>query len=217
MIQQELVEIWRRIASDLEPRLWYIVDDTEEFSPSLRVAIGLDQNQYESLLLASGIRVKLRDKRFGLYGIKKDQFDYIRATCQGQCILNSTKCKLEGGKSRVFISIGKADSKTPKQQATTYKALLRPRVKRRSDDDLLVINRLCRELVPDEEPELIVDNEANQDDDISMEEWQEQNEEQEQQQHLYENQPLLHQEQQQRRQQFEQQQLDREQQRQQQF
>ena len=213
MIQQELVEIWRRIASDLEPRLWYIVDDTEEFSPSLRVAIGLDQNQYESLLLASGIRVKLRDKRFGLYGIKKDQFDYIRATCQGQCIFNSTKCKLEGGKSRVFISIGKADSKTPKQQATTYKALLRPRVKRRSDDDLLVINRLCRELVPDEEPELIVDNEANQDDDISMEERQEQNEEQEQQQHLYENQPLLHQEQQQRRQQFVQQQLDREQQR----
>jgi hypothetical protein len=162
MIQQELVEIWRRIASDLEPRLWYIVDDTEEFSPSLRVAIGLDQNQYESLLLASGIRVKLRDKRFGLYGIKKDQFDYIRATCQGQCILNSTKCKLEGGKSRVFISIGKADSKTPKQQATTYKALLRPRIKRRSDDDLLVINHLCSELFTAEEPELIVEEERQE-------------------------------------------------------
>ena len=52
MIQQEIVEIWRRIASDLEPRLWYIVDDTEEFSPSLREAIGLNQEQYESLLLS---------------------------------------------------------------------------------------------------------------------------------------------------------------------
>ena len=52
MISQELVDIWSRIARDLEPRLWYIVDDTEEFSPSLRKAIGLNQEQYESLLLS---------------------------------------------------------------------------------------------------------------------------------------------------------------------
>ena len=52
MISQELVDIWSRIARVLEPRLWYIVNDTEEFSPSLREAIGLNQEQYESLLLS---------------------------------------------------------------------------------------------------------------------------------------------------------------------
>jgi hypothetical protein len=155
MISRELVDIWSRIARDLEPRLWYIVDDTNEFSPSLREAIGLNQEQYESLLISSGIRVRTRR---GLFGISIDSLNYLQTELLGQCALNNTRSKLpDVEKQRFFVSKGTTHSKTPKQQATTYKALLRPRVKRRSDDDLLVINRLCRELVPDEEPELFVD------------------------------------------------------------
>ena len=215
MIQQDLVEIWRRIALDLEPHLWYIIDDTEEFSPSLREAIGLTQEQYGSLLLSSGIRVRTRR---GLFGISTDALNYLQTELRGQCAMNNTRIKLpDVEKRRYFISIGTAHSKTPNQQATTYKALLRPRIKHRNAADLSVIDRLCRELDTAEEPELIVDNGENQDNDTSREEQQEQNEEQEHRQHLDENQPLLRKEQQQRRQQFEQQQLDHEQQRQKQF
>ena len=58
MISQEIVEIWNSILGSLEPQLWYIVEDTDDFLPSLRVAISLDERQYDTLLLRSGIRVK---------------------------------------------------------------------------------------------------------------------------------------------------------------
>ena len=160
MISRELVDIWSRIARDLEPRLWYIIDDTQEFSPSLREAIGLNQDQYAALLLSSGIRVKTRR---GLFGISIDSLNYLQTELLGQCALNNTRSKLpDVEKQRFFISKGTAHSKTPKQQATTYKALLRPRIKRRSDDDLLVINHLCSELFTAEEPELIVEEERQE-------------------------------------------------------
>ena len=164
MISRELVDIWSRIARDLEPRLWYIIDDTQEFSPSLREAIGLNQDQYAALLLSSGIRVKTRR---GLFGISTDALNYLQSELLGQCAINNTRSKLpDVEKQRFFVSKGTSHSKTLKQQATTYKAL-RPRVKQRSAADLSVINHLCRELVTEEEPELIVDNENNQDGDIS--------------------------------------------------
>jgi hypothetical protein len=76
MIAQEIVEIWHHIIGGLEQHLWYIVDDSEEFLPSLRVAISLDERQHETLLLRSGIKVKRR----GLYGINTDPLDYLRIT-----------------------------------------------------------------------------------------------------------------------------------------
>ena len=70
MISQEIVEILNSILGSLEPQLWYIVKDAaDDFLPSLRVAISLDERQYETLLLRSGIKVK----RGGLFGISTDQ------------------------------------------------------------------------------------------------------------------------------------------------
>ena len=109
MNQQDLVEIWRCIALDLEPHLWYIIDDTEEFSPSLREGVGLTQEQYGSLLLSSGIRVR---KRRGLFGISTDPLNYLQTELRGQCAMNNTRIKLpDVEKGRYFISIGPAHSK----------------------------------------------------------------------------------------------------------
>jgi hypothetical protein len=58
MIAQDIAEIWNGILGSLERQLWYIVGDTNDFLPSLRVAISLDERQYDTLLLRSGIRVK---------------------------------------------------------------------------------------------------------------------------------------------------------------
>ena len=79
MIAQEIFRIWHHIIGALEQHLWYIVDDSEEFLPSLRVAISLDERQHETLLLRSGIKVKRR----GLYGINTDPLDYLKTTLQG--------------------------------------------------------------------------------------------------------------------------------------
>ena len=80
MISQEIVEIWNSILGSLEPQLWYIVEDTDDYLPSLRVAISLDERQYDTLLLRSDIRVK----RGGLYGISSDQLAYLKTTLRRQ-------------------------------------------------------------------------------------------------------------------------------------
>jgi len=76
MIAQELVEIWHRIIGGLEQYLWYIVDDTEEFLPSLWVAISFNHMQSDTLLLISALIVKMR----ALYGINTDPLDYLTTT-----------------------------------------------------------------------------------------------------------------------------------------
>ena len=76
MIAQEIAEIWNGILGSLERQLWYIVEDTDEFLPSLRVAISLDERQYDTLPQRSGIRVKRR----GLFGISTDQLAYLKTT-----------------------------------------------------------------------------------------------------------------------------------------
>jgi hypothetical protein len=58
IIAQDIAEIWNGIFGSLERQLWFIVDNTDDFLPSLRVAISLDERQHEKLLLRSGIRVK---------------------------------------------------------------------------------------------------------------------------------------------------------------
>jgi|GWRWMinimDraft_5_1066013.scaffolds.fasta_scaffold07566_2 hypothetical protein len=152
MIAQELFQIWHHIIGALEQHLWYIVDDNEAFLPSLRVAISLNERQYDELLQRSAIKFK----RGGLFGISTDQLDYLRM--QGQFNLKCTKSKFIASKSRVFIYIGDPWSKSPKlQKASNRGPLLRPRIRQLPAPDIAIIDRLCHERNADEEPELIVD------------------------------------------------------------
>lgn len=152
MIAQELFQIWHHNIGALEQHLWYIVDDNEAFLPSLRVAISLNERQYDELLQRSAIKVK----RGGLFGISTDQLDYLRM--QGQFNLKCTKSKFIASKSRVFICIGDPWSKSPKlQKASNRGPLLRPRIRQLPAPDIAIIDRLCHERNADEEPELIVD------------------------------------------------------------
>jgi hypothetical protein len=118
------------------------------------VAISLDERQYDTLLLRSGIRVK----RGGLYGISTDQLACLKIILQGQHDLKFTKTKSIAGKRRVFICIGNPSSRTPKLQEASDRLLpLRPRIRQLPAPDIAVINRLCHERNAHEEPELIVD------------------------------------------------------------
>ena len=96
MSLQEIVEIWNSILGSLEPQLWYIVEDTDDFLPSLKVAISLDERQYETLLLRSGIKVK----RGGLFGISTDQLAYLKTTVRKQHDLRFTRYQLKSGGKR---------------------------------------------------------------------------------------------------------------------
>ena len=62
-MKENLVEIWRQLLRGVQQDIWYIVDDSEEFLPSLRVAISLDERQHETLLLRSGMKVNIMGRQ----------------------------------------------------------------------------------------------------------------------------------------------------------
>ena len=159
MISQEIVEIWNSILGSLEPQLWYIVEDTDDYLPSLRVAISLDERQYDTLLLRSGIRVK----RGGLYGISTDQLAYLKTTVHRQHDLRFTRYQLKsGGKRSAFISIGEPTFRNPSLQAKRNPRVLQNcRGNGLNEAQLRLLERLCAERATGEEPELIVEGQLH--------------------------------------------------------
>ena len=154
MIAQEIVEIWHHIIGALKQHLWYIADDTDDFLPSLRVAISLDERQYGTLLLRSGIEVKRR----GLYGINTDPLDYLRIRLRRQHDLRFTTTKSFASKSRVFISIGEPTFQNPSVQAKADPRVLPHSHGNGLDEERVqLLERLCAERASTDEPELIVD------------------------------------------------------------
>ena len=158
MIAQDIAEIWNGILGSLERQLWCIVEDTDDFLPSLRVAISLDERQYDTLLLRSGIRVK----RGGLYGISTDQLACLKTTLQGQHDLKFTKTKSIAGKRRVFVSIGEPTFRNPSLQAKANIILLTNRHGNGLNEaQLRLLEPLCAERATGEEPKLIVEEQLH--------------------------------------------------------
>ena len=75
IIAQELIEIWKQLLGGLQQDIWYIIDDSEEFLPSLQMAISLNALEYETLLLSSGITFK----RGNIILFSKAKLDYLQA------------------------------------------------------------------------------------------------------------------------------------------
>ena len=49
-MRRELVELWIRLVLLLPQNIWHSIDDTEEFSPTIRSAISLSTLEYQRLL-----------------------------------------------------------------------------------------------------------------------------------------------------------------------
>ncbi len=55
MIPGEVSDILLHAFKKLQPGIWYVVDDTNRFNPSVRKALSLSPSLYNSLLQLSGI------------------------------------------------------------------------------------------------------------------------------------------------------------------
>ena len=207
IIAQELLEIWKQLLGGLQQEFWHSVISNDDFACNLQAATNLTEEEYNTLLLSSGILFK----RGGVTMFNKSQLDYLQAALKENIILSITRSQLQKkGKHTFFIAVGRPRYTSPSAQAKANPRLLPIRHGNGlNEESTRLLEQLCADRrAASEEPELIVEEER-QDDDISMEDQHEQNEEQEHQQYEVE--------QQQRQQQFTQEQLDREQQRRQQF
>ena len=103
MASPEIIDILQQVFLHLNPGIWFIVDDTDEFSPSLCKAVSLNANSYKNLLLLSGILFRFGENyRFSLQKLQD-----IKISLQENVSISITRAYLHrGGKNRFFVCVG---------------------------------------------------------------------------------------------------------------
>jgi len=90
MASPEIIDILQQVFLRLPPGIWFIVDDTDEFSPSLRKAVSLNANRYKNLLILSGIMFNFG----GNYRFSLQKLNDIKISLQENVIINITRVYL---------------------------------------------------------------------------------------------------------------------------
>ena len=135
----------------------------------LQTAENLNEFQYETLLLASGIMQRYGDNTT----FSRRHLESLKIQLQENIEIYFTSTKLErNGRNYYFISLGRPRYANPRLQANyNNDRLLRPRALRLELHHHLIIERLCRERHDAENgqnpPVLIDENEIN-DNELAM-------------------------------------------------
>ena len=115
MIPIEIADLLRHALRQLTPGIWHIVDDVNQFNPSMRRALSLSPYQYTNLLQFSGIMTRYgQNFRFNLRNL-----DTIITLLQADNInIHTSQCMFErGGKNLLFLCIDAPMFLSPKKQA----------------------------------------------------------------------------------------------------
>ncbi len=120
MASPEIIDILQQMFLCLNPGTWFIVDDSDEFFPSLCKAVSLNANRYKNLLLLCGIMFRFGDNlRFSLQKLQD-----IKISLQENVTINITRVYLHrGGKNRFFVCVGVPTYTSPKAQLRSNQQL----------------------------------------------------------------------------------------------
>jgi hypothetical protein len=114
MIPGEVADLLQHALQKLQPGIWYVVDDINEFNPSFRKSINLSPFLYKSLLQLSEILSKYGDN----YRFNMRNLDTIRIILQENITISTSRCFLErGGRNLLFLCINTPLFPSPSEQA----------------------------------------------------------------------------------------------------
>jgi hypothetical protein len=188
VVPPDLVDLFYHLLLPLPSRIWHIISIYDAFQPMLQTAGSLNEFQYETLLLASGIMQRYGDNTT----CSRRHLESLKIQLQENLEIYFTSTKLErNGINYYFISLDKPRHPNPRLQANyNNDRLLRPRAHHLKPQHHLIIERLCRERHDAENfqhpPALIHENEVN-DNELALviEEDQDERAGNEEQQHVY--------------------------------
>ena len=154
IIQQELVEIWKQLFLGVQQDVWYAVITTDDFRCNLQAATNLTEEEYDTLLLSSGIIFKRGD----ITMFRKAKLDYLQTALKQNITLHISRIQLPGNNKRTFhIAIGQPLSNPSVQAKINPRVLPNRRGNELNEAQLRLLARLCAERASTDEPELIVD------------------------------------------------------------
>jgi hypothetical protein len=114
MIPGELVDLLHHLLLHCHANIWHAIKTTNQFDYNLQVAINLNDYQYETVLLASGIL----NKRGNLLCISRQHIEEQQRELQENITLHCSKAKVQrNGTHNYYICIGEPTHRDPIIQA----------------------------------------------------------------------------------------------------
>ena len=177
VIPPNLVDLLYHLLVPLPRNIWHAVSITDAFQPTLQMATGLNEFQYKTILVASGIF----QRRAANIVISKRHLDNLRQQLQENVQLYYELTSLErGGNKLYFLSLGLARHPNPRLQIQeNNRRILRPRginlTPQQRNQIHLLFNERLPPPPPEPEPPLIHENDNELEEEIEIVQQHEQN------------------------------------------
>ena len=145
IMKENLVEILRQLLAGLRRNLWYTISTTSSYEYNLQAATSLNEEEYETLLLASGITVKKGDTT--VYSNSK--LEYLQGILRGRLDIHICRSKIDrNGIPLYFIAVERPKFRNPSEQAKgNITGIDEPNQPSNGLDDesIRLLERLCTE------------------------------------------------------------------------
>ncbi len=116
MIPRETVDLLRQLLSRCPANIWHEIKTTIHYDYNLQLAISLNDYQYESILLASGIL----NRRGNLLCTSRQHIEELQREVQENITLHYSKAKVQrNGTHNYYICIGEPTHRDPIIQSRT--------------------------------------------------------------------------------------------------
>ena len=157
MISVELVHLIRQLLQPIQRNMWYAVNVTEDFYPTLNAAIQLNNQHYQNVMIATGVMLKKGEQTI----ISLRHLEFLKASLQENMTIHITRAAIQN-KNHYFISLDHPTHSTPsKQLKANPRIIFRQGGNQLDDRGLLLLNQLQMDIdgeeVEAQEEEIQVD------------------------------------------------------------
>ena len=111
MISAELVHLIRQLLQPLQRNVWYAINITDTYNPTLNVAIQLNQENYTTFMLATGI---MSQRGINIV-ISLDHLEFLKAALQENMTIHISWASIRN-KNHYFVAIDRPTYPSPIRQ-----------------------------------------------------------------------------------------------------
>jgi hypothetical protein len=163
MINQDLVDLIRPLLLPLQQNVWYAINPTDDFNPTLNYAANLSEYNYITIFLAAGIFYYREEELC----VRQTHLEQLQQFLQENMTNYISRCQKQRRKHLYFISINQPTFNKPTRQLEENLRIIIPPRNQLNDRQWQLLNHLLDERnggdedMPDEYPPAENDDAAN--------------------------------------------------------
>jgi hypothetical protein len=111
MISADLVFLIRQLLQPLQRNVWYAINITNSYNPTLNVAMQLNEQDYTALMLATGI---MNQRGINIV-ISLDYLEFLKSALQENMTIHISWASIQN-RNHYFFAIDRPTNPSPKRQ-----------------------------------------------------------------------------------------------------